>query len=540
MKSAHKWMAEHSNGEYVLSQEVFIDDGKSASKGKNIEKDAQGRAKGELERFIQCVEQGKIKRGSILLIDEYSRFSRLPTAESLGLFSRVISKNIGLVFTGSHEKRAIDNALLAKEPHLLYFIIGEMIRSYTETAERSRKIISAKATKKAFMMAGNVVAHNNVPKYFTYVPFSKTHGKYVHNENTAIVKELAQNILSGKSLYSIADALNARQVKTFRRGYQWSGNSIRAILKNRTLIGEYLGNKHFVPPIISEDEFNKVQNILRQNIFSRGKRGEVVNIFRGVCFCADCGKSMSVSTQKLNYHTGVKHKAPYRYLRCSVMGKHVACKNRKTIRLPVIELEFFYNFLFKSPYDMLNDNTTGETKELNAEIAAKQAQLNKLNEGIDDAAELIGSYPKDALKVKLAKLTKESDTVKAELDALNASVSKVHNTPDNRQWMLKISQFGEGEGGKDIEHVIYTDTLEKIDEALSDNRVREQIRMKLPLLIGKMTVDTMKGQFYVYNHSEKIIYTSSVIKSQKNNSAIWRKSLKEWGKRPKVDRAARK
>ncbi len=62
---------------YVLSSEAFTDANKSALKGKHIAKDENGVAKGELARFIQCVEQGNIANDSILLIDEISRFSRL-------------------------------------------------------------------------------------------------------------------------------------------------------------------------------------------------------------------------------------------------------------------------------------------------------------------------------------------------------------------------------------------------------------------------------------------------------------------------------
>ena len=51
-ESAKNWIRDFSNGEYVLSDEVFQDAAKSGSKGKNIEVDEYGRAKGELMRFI--------------------------------------------------------------------------------------------------------------------------------------------------------------------------------------------------------------------------------------------------------------------------------------------------------------------------------------------------------------------------------------------------------------------------------------------------------------------------------------------------------
>jgi DNA invertase Pin-like site-specific DNA recombinase len=519
-KSAAKWMAEHSNGEYVLSNERFVDSGKSASKGKNIEKDAQGRAKGELQRFIQCVEEGKIKKGSILLIDEYSRFSRLPTAESLALFSQVISSGIGLVFTSSHEKRVINSELLKKEPHILFFIIGEMIRSYTETAERSRKIISAKAKKRADMIAGNVVPHSNVPKYFSYIPITQTNGKYVHNENTEIVKELVNRILAGNSLYSIADDLNGRKVKTFRRGYQWSGNSIRQILRNRALIGEYLGVKNFVEPIIDESIFNRIQVILNQNVRSRGKKGELVNIFRGICYCAYCNHTMAVQKQSVGENT-------HRYLRCSVggIGKNVSCKNKKHIRLGAMETEFFNHFLNKHPYELINDDERAELKELNKHISSNQLKLDKLNVSIEKLVALSADIELEELKARLVKSNNERDTIKAGLDNLTSKVTLIQDAPENIRPVLATEI--DLNTGKTIS-VTYADTFEKVEQALKDNAARERTRLMLPSLIGKITVDCNKGQFYVYNRLGKLIFESHPQMSLRNRSQKWKDSLKNW------------
>jgi len=116
-KSFNEWIKNSGAAlGYIPAEETFVDAGKSSFKGKNIEKDEFGRAKGELQRFIQLVEEGKIKSDSILCIDSYDRFSRLPATKSLTLFLNVIQSGIGLVFTGSYEKRVINSTLIDKEP----------------------------------------------------------------------------------------------------------------------------------------------------------------------------------------------------------------------------------------------------------------------------------------------------------------------------------------------------------------------------------------------------------------------------------------
>ncbi len=135
------------------------------------------------------------------------------------------------------------------------------------------------------------MAHNNVPKYFS---FDKASNTYIHNKNTEIVRGLIKGIQDGKTLYSMADSLNERREKTFRSGCQWSGNTISKILRNRVLIGEFLGVKNFLPPIIDEAEFQNIQNILQGNTYNRGAKGKIVNIFRGLCFCPYCKNTMQV------------------------------------------------------------------------------------------------------------------------------------------------------------------------------------------------------------------------------------------------------
>jgi hypothetical protein len=241
---------------YVLSKETFTDAGKSGFKGKHIELDEFGKAKGELARFIQLVEGGKIQNNSILLIDDFSRFSRLKPVQSLTLFMNVINSNIGLVFTGSYEKRVINSDLINQEGHILQFIIGEMIRSHAESSERGRKILEAKERFRQNIKNG-LVMRNNLPKYFTFVPNpgEKSLGKYIHNDYTKVLKELITHFLNGKSMYWIARDFYKRGVKAFKGG-EWSGNSINKVLQNRILMGEYKGIKNYVPQVITEQEFN--------------------------------------------------------------------------------------------------------------------------------------------------------------------------------------------------------------------------------------------------------------------------------------------
>src|SRR5437016_1733798 len=89
-ESAEEWSKEHG---YTLSPEHFKDEGRSAYKGKHLE------AEGDLKRFLSLVETGKVRPGSVLIVESFDRFSRLPMAQAVSLFINLINSDIGMVFT---------------------------------------------------------------------------------------------------------------------------------------------------------------------------------------------------------------------------------------------------------------------------------------------------------------------------------------------------------------------------------------------------------------------------------------------------------
>jgi hypothetical protein len=537
--SANLWMKEHGTAlGYVLSKEIFTDAAKSSYKGKNIAVDEYGRAKGDLARFIQCVEDGKISNDSILLIDSYDRFSRLPTSKSLSLFMQVINSGIGLVFTGSYNKKIINTELIDREDGILYEIIGEIRRSFRESEEKGRKVREAKQTLFSDIKNG-LIRCNNLPKYFTFVPDSpkSSYGKYIHNKHTETVAKIVKLFLAGKSLYSIAETLNELNTPTVKYAGKWNATTIRNILQNELLKGEYKGNANYVPPIIDSVEYDKIQNILKQNQFNRGRKSEFINIFRGVCQCT-CGAAATIMTSYVSPTTKKRYETPYRYLRCSKFGKHSGCANKGSIRLYDMEKEFFLNFLFNTPQQLLNNNDNAELRALKESIVTRQAKLNKLTTQIKTLLALQdGLEDLEELKTQLAAHYKEREMVKAELDNLNLKVSNVEDAPDTLINLKSIFEKGRNvrsheEALTNPEHVKNHRNLfvaiEQIIDGLHDNYIREGIRIMLPPLIGKIVIDAKNHQFYVHNRMGKIVYKSEKHVPLQNCTEAWKEGLRNY------------
>jgi len=537
--SANKWMKEHGAAlGYVLSSESFTDANKSAHKGKHIAIDENGVAKGELARFIQCVEQGTIASDSILLIDEFSRFSRLKRSQSLNLLSTILNSGIGLVFCGTSDKRIITNNLIDEDDGIMYSLMGEMTRAYRESEEKGRKIRDAKQTMLTGIKSG-VVYRNNLPKFFSFVsdnpanPKCRT-GKYVHNKLTERLQELIEMFLAGKAMYSIAAQFNKAGYKTFKGG-EWSGNGINKVLRNRILMGEYKGVKEYVKPVVDESTFNKIQIILNRNTYNKGKKGELVNIFRGICFC-ECGSAMSIMSTEFK---GNK----YTYLRCGSLARgKIGCQYKSSISLPKMELDFILKFLAQDPWKLVNGEDDKEIKALQKQITEKTTRLNQLTEDIEGILEMTRGLEIAEGKTRLAKLTLERNELKDSLDNLNLQISSIQDIPKDNQKLdellyphdlpsnvfMRTVEFGEGMNGTDKVTDVTTDSAEYLEGFISDNEWREKLRTVLPTLIGKITVNTKKGQFYVYNRMGKVRYKSKPQIRKHNSSDRWVKGVQDY------------
>lgn len=156
--------------------------------------------------------------------------------------------------------------------------------------------------------------------------------KFVKDMETSYYVLLIFNsILKGKTSGEIANELNRRNILTPARhirekvlgkgsddiNEKWNAKTINRILKNRTYIcdliqgkkkvksyrnhklidtneEEWIITKNHHEPIISEEKFNKVQEIIENNNARINKDGKV-DLFYGYLKCGDCGSKFKKS-----------------------------------------------------------------------------------------------------------------------------------------------------------------------------------------------------------------------------------------------------
>jgi site-specific DNA recombinase len=128
----------------------------------------------------------------------------------------------------------------------------------------------------------------------------------------------------------IAGQLNDENVLT-RRGGRWSMVTVRDLLRNRSYLGTYtrfgvkVPGSH--PPLVSADDFRRVQERLQRRNRGLQARTVVPFLFSGLIFCGRCGNKLIGVSRRQRWTTknGESHTAAYRYYQCESRTNQNAC-----------------------------------------------------------------------------------------------------------------------------------------------------------------------------------------------------------------------
>ncbi len=119
-------------------------------------------------------------------------------------------------------------------------------------------------------------------------------GKTVNPEEAAVVREIADRILEGQSLRSIATLLNDRGIRTVRGG-PWASRSLHSVVTKgrnaglREYRGEVVGEAEW-PAILDRDTWEQVRMALSGR--GAGATNKLVRWLTGVLICGRCGRAL--------------------------------------------------------------------------------------------------------------------------------------------------------------------------------------------------------------------------------------------------------
>lgn len=430
IEGARHWAVK--NGHELDETVSFLDENKSGWKGEHL---TEG---GKLHLFLRMVDDGKIPKDSILVVESFDRLSRLPITEASELFNSILRRGLTVVFL--QPERVVSKAIVETQPFLLIEVLITGIRSNEESATKSKRIKAAVERRKEQTKHGRRLQVLCPPwcdlVNKEYVPDKK---------KVAAIERMFTLYLEGQGAYVIARTLNEEKVPTFGRGSttstkglsdQWYKTYITRLMKDKRLIGHcsFNSSTDYFPKVIEENVFYRAQARITKPA-AKGRRNHPSahsNLFKGLCRCSRCGGSVT-RADKIRF--GYLHE----YLVCEAGRTGKDCKY-VSFNYRWLESSFFT--LIDSPafYASQADNPpNGEHEVIQGQLAVatkqrdKYAELIAADEGIPSKT-LVSELKKWELRVE--ELEVKADVAKGiDLERTNESTDFMELKNNMFHWL---------------------------------------------------------------------------------------------------------
>lgn len=279
---------------------------------------------GALGEFLTLVNDDKIAKGSVLLIENIDRLSREPTMEALKPFEEII--RAGIMIVTLMDKQEYTEESINENPWRLQIILSGISLAHQESKNKSERVGEAWRQKRNNIRKSRDILTSRCPAWLEVMEDKK--GFKPIKKRISTIEQIFLMKLSGMGSDKIARTLNLRspeeiwipekrEIKSRRGTFTaggWRQSYINKILhNNRQLIGEFQpynmvdgkrvpeGSpiKNYYPKAISEELFYQVQSRIEENRrlgkssgYGGGKTGKVSNLFTHIVKCGFCGSSM--------------------------------------------------------------------------------------------------------------------------------------------------------------------------------------------------------------------------------------------------------
>ena len=404
-----KWLKE--NPEYQSSELNRIDRGVSAYKGNH-----RKRGLGEV---LSAIEAGHIQKGDALVIEAFDRLGREGFKFTNRTFESITER--GVLIHTLEDGRSYSES--SSDSGDMYLLVAKFQAAHEYSKRLSQRISGSYDAKRRKVKEGQFVNTPNRPMWI--------------DKQGAVVTERAKIPLRAIELYK--QGLGQLEVlKTLHREFPESldllsnssegieekrsrrtvlpvtTRSIKRLLTNEALIGQWNGNQAF-SPIISIEEFSELQRLVNNRTIP-SKSAETY-LLSGLLRCSECGGSYNFRTQAARATLAAplgseayKAKGKIVYANCSNMLKGIECENTFTVPYEVGELAFHRNsndaiesIAMGFALDSLNNRELGDLlsqqRQLESEIEAvsrifqitkKEGELKRLQQ-YQEALEVVQS-----------------------------------------------------------------------------------------------------------------------------------------------------
>lgn len=223
--------------------------------------------------------------------------------------------------------------------------------------------------------------------------------------------------------------------------------SFKAMLMNRTYIGELHGIPGACPAIVTPELFDAVQRGLSMNVKASQRE---TYIFSGLLRCADCGMSLAAYTKRRQRGNGAPeaihmYRCPGHYMR-----RPATCTNKKAVTETALEKMLIADIRPQLQDVVLSyDVGAGKERDASAQVAKLERKLARLKDLYLDEVITLDEYKADRAEIEKALANAKTATRRPDISALRALLdtdiemlySGMTNGEKRRFWRAIIKQI---------------------------------------------------------------------------------------------------
>lgn len=460
------------------------DIGVSAFKSANTQK-------GTLSIFLRLLEDGKIEKDSILLIESLDRLSRDKITSALTQFMSILDSGIEIVTL--IDGQTYTKEKLNREPSSLYISLGVMFRANDESETKSNRLSSAWKNKRD--NAATKVLTKTLPAWLSYNDESQT--IEIVADKAKIVKKIFEMCIDTCGLYIIAKHLNESKVPVFSTGKLWYRSYITKILHNRAVLGEFQPHKivnkkrvpegdvipNYFPRVIDEQMFHLAHAAIhRRTLSDKGRKGKTFgNLFSGIVYCGTCGSKMSFRNRGSEVKGG-------KSLLCSKKMEGGSCSSSEW---GVIAFESrIISHLREVEFSSLINKEVSKQQQIQDELTSLKSQLKEKNIEVEKFLDMVQTEDlnesvKNKLKVRL----------NAHEDAITEITQQIKAKELELESELEIAKLFDAAELKNM--------LRLIDEKQSDYLFRSSVNQLLAKTIERIELCDMPYVFQPWDFDDE-------------------------------------
>lgn len=419
--------------------DVFIDRAKS---GKDTNRP-------ELQRMLAAIQNNEI---NFVMATELSRISR-----SIKDFSEIweLIQNHGCGFQSLREN--FDSTSAAGE--MVLFTVAN-IAQFERRQVSERVLHNMTARAKRGLYNGGVVpfGYQLIPGKPGYLEINKEHAQ--------VVKSCFEAFLQKETLSRTAKHLNntglrlSRQMQGgggFKRLKHFTVDNLHHILRNKAYAGIKVYKEKGIektakavwPPIIDENVFNRVQEILTKNHHAKKPSSPLryPYLLTGICYCKSCGDHLSGKSAHGNGGKIPYYEHAWATKRNATLSKQFfKCKNPKRFSgkklealvqqevLKLLTSQDFAKRLFNKTQQISEDNKDQkEMDRLKAKVQGLRGQLDTLAERLSELPKSVSAAP---IFKQMEVIERQKEQTEALLAQLKANLSTSGKPAELKNFLL--------------------------------------------------------------------------------------------------------